>query len=161
GPTSVQGFDRKTSRHAAATAGRGSLREPVPRSETSSHSFRDRIKALRRVRAGDLRKNPKNWRRHPPAQPDALRGLLEEIGYADALLVRELTDGSLMILDGHLRADIDPDALVPVLELDLDEQEGDKLLLTLDPLAAMAEADSERIRVLLETVSTKNDAVEE
>jgi hypothetical protein len=29
--------------------------------------------------------NPRNWRTHPKVQADALRGLLAEIGYADAL----------------------------------------------------------------------------
>src|SRR5713226_8097073 len=101
--------------------------------------IRDRIKELRRVRAKDLVPNPKNWRRHPKAQAAALRGLLAEVGYADALLVRELTDGRLMIIDGHLRADTTPDYLVPVLVLDVTEEEADKILLTLDPLAAMAE----------------------
>ena len=48
--------------------------------------IRDRIKELRRVRAGELRPHPKNWRTHPAAQQDALRGVLAEIGYADALL---------------------------------------------------------------------------
>jgi hypothetical protein len=28
-------------------------------------NIRDRIKELRRVRAGDLRPHPKNWRKHP------------------------------------------------------------------------------------------------
>jgi hypothetical protein len=105
--------------------------------------------------------NPKNWRRHPKAQAAALRGLLDEIGYSDALLVRELPDRKLMLIDGHLRAETTPDAQVPVLVLDLNEEESDKLLLTLDPLAAMAEADSERIGRLLETVRTDNQAVEE
>ena len=45
---------------------------------------RDRIKELRRVRARDLVRNPKNWRRHPKAQAEALKGLLTEIGCADA-----------------------------------------------------------------------------
>jgi hypothetical protein len=68
----------------------------------------DRIRELRRVRAKDLIPNPRNWRRHPKAQADALRGLLSEIGHADALLVRELHDGKLMILDGDLRAQVTP-----------------------------------------------------
>lgn len=122
---------------------------------------RDRVKELRRVRAKDLMPNPKNWRRHPKAQADALRGLLAEIGYADALLVRELPDGTLMLIDGHLRAETTPDAEVPVLVLDLTDEESDKLLLTLDPLAALAEPDSSRITALLETVRTDNDAVRE
>jgi len=85
--------------------------------------IRDRIKDLRRVRAGDLRPNPRNWRTHPQAQQDALRGVLAEVGYADALLARELPDGALELVDGHLRADLDPEQLVPVLVLDVDEAE--------------------------------------
>jgi DNA modification methylase len=50
---------------------------------------------------------------------------------------------------------------MPVLILDLNEEEADKLLFTLDPLAAMAESDSERIKALLETVRTESDAVKE
>src|SRR5580692_5069287 len=75
--------------------------------------IRDRIRELRRVPAKDLLVNPKNWRRHPKAQADALRGLLTEIGYADALLARELPDGQLMLIDGHLRKDTTPDVELP------------------------------------------------
>lgn len=123
--------------------------------------IRDRIKALRRVPASQLLPNPKNWRRHPKAQTEALRGLLAEVGYADALIARELQDGRLMLIDGHLRRDTTPDAVIPVLILDLDEAEADKLLLTLDPLASMAEADGERIKTLLQTVQTDSRAVQE
>ena len=123
--------------------------------------IRDRIRELRRVRARDLKPNPKNWRRHPGAQAAALRGLLTEIGYADALLTRELPDGSLIVVDGHVRAETTPDAEVPVLILDISDEEADKLLLTLDPLAAMAEADSERIKDLLHSVQTDSTAVED
>ncbi len=123
--------------------------------------IRDRIRELRRVSARELLANPKNWRRHPKAQADALRGLLTEVGYADALLARELPDGQLMLIDGHLRKDTTPDAMLPVLVLDVNAEEADKLLLTLDPLASLAESDAERIGALLETVRTDNAAVEE
>src|SRR6202050_4263120 len=91
--------------------------------------IQDRIRELRRVRARELLPNPKNWRRHPKAQAEALRGLLGEIGYADALLVCEQADGSLRLVDGHLRAETTPDTVVPVLLLDLSDDEADKLLL--------------------------------
>jgi DNA modification methylase len=145
--------------HAGAAGDDGG--EIGPPSRSASVKFRDRIKGLRRVRAADLRQNPKNWRKHPNAQRAALRGVLEEVGHADALLVRELADGSLMIIDGHLRAGLDPDAIVPVLVLDVTEEEADLLLLTLDPLAAMAEPDFERIKTLLSTVHPDNDAIQE
>src|SRR5260370_7467845 len=107
--------------------------------------IRDRIKELRRAKAKDLLPNPKNWRRHPKAQAEALRGLLAEVGYADALLVRELPGGKLMLIDGHLRAETTPDMMVPVLVVDVNEEEADKLLLTLHPLARLPQPDADRI----------------
>jgi hypothetical protein len=120
--------------------------------------IRDRVVELRRVRAADLHPNPRNWRTHPKAQQEALRGVLAEIGYADALLARETPEG-LQIIDGHLRAETTPDAEVPVLVLDVTEAEADKLLLSLDPLAAMAEGDADALRTLLAQVETDSDAV--
>lgn len=110
---------------------------------------RDRIRELRRVRAEELRPNPRNWRTHPESQRDALRGLLAEIGYAGALLARELEDGSLQLIDGHLRAETTPDSLVPVLVLDVSAEEADKILLTHDPIAALAGTDHEQLTALL------------
>lgn len=123
-------------------------------------TIRDRVKELRRVPAGSLIPNPRNWRTHPKAQVNALRGLLSEIGIADALIARELPDGKLMLLDGHLRAGLDPTQLVPVLVLDVTEEEGDKILASLDPLAAMAGADSDALAALLKSVDTDSDAVQ-
>jgi ParB-like nuclease family protein len=122
--------------------------------------IRDRVVEMRRVRARELVPNPKNWRRHPKVQADALRGLLDEIGIADALLVRELPDRRLQLIDGHLRAETMPDEEVPVLVLDLDEAEAEKLLLSLDPLASMAVTDSERLQALMDSVRAEDPAVQ-
>src|SRR5579863_3507591 len=122
--------------------------------------IRDRIKELRRVPASQLLPNPKNWRTHPPAQHDALRGILAEVGYADALLARETPEGNLLLIDGHLRAETTPDSIVPVLVLDVDEAEAAKLLATLDPLAAMAESDSAKLDQLLAAVVTRSPALQ-
>lgn len=110
---------------------------------------RDRIRELRRVPASELLKNPANWRRHPKAQQAALLSVLEDVGYADALLARELDDGSLLLIDGHLRADTTPDQVVPVLVLDVDEAEGKRLLRSIDPIASMAETDKDALEALL------------
>jgi hypothetical protein len=88
-------------------------------------------------------------------------GILAEIGYADALLARELPDGRLQLIDGHLRAESTPDALVPVLVLDLDDTEALKLLATLDPLASLAETDHGALQATLADVTTENAAVAE
>lgn len=127
-------------------------------SQTTS-GVRDRIKRFDRVLASELVPHPNNWRTHPEKQRAAVSGILCEIGYADALIVRELENGTLQIIDGHLRADLDPNQMVPVLVLDVSESEGDKLLLTLDPLAELAEADTEHLQALLEVVQTGDQAL--
>ena len=124
----------------------------------SNGQMRDRIKELRRVPARELLPNPKNWRTHGEMQSDALRAVLTEIGYADALLVRETPDG-LMLIDGHLRAETTPDQDVPVLVVDVTEEEADKLLATHDPLATMAGTDAEALERLLDTVTTEDVAL--
>ena len=121
--------------------------------------IRNRVKELRKVPAKSLQPSPSNWRVHPEAQRNALQGVLAEIGYADALLARELEDGTLELIDGHLRAETTPDMEVPVLVLDVNEEEAKKLLATIDPLAAMAEADGIKLEALLREVTTDNAAL--
>jgi len=96
----------------------------------------------------------------PTAQSDALRGLLAEIGYCDALIARELDDGSLELIDGHLRAETTPEIEVPVLILDVNEDEARRVLLTLDPLAALAGADAGKLDELLKEFQTDSEAVQ-
>ena len=118
---------------------------------TPDNAIRNRVQELRTVRAGDLLADERNWRRHPTAQRQALQSMLERIGYADAVIARE-TDAGLMLIDGHLRADLDPNAELPVLVVDLDDDEAGQLLASLDPLSAMAEADADALADLLETI---------
>lgn len=121
--------------------------------------IKDRIKAFRRVPVSELKPNPKNWRTHPPEQADAMRGILAEVGFADAALARETPDG-LQLIDGHLRADIAPDAEMPVLVLDVTEEEADRILATHDPIAAMAGSDANALAELLDGMKFDNDATQ-
>ena len=104
-----------------------------------SESIRNRIKGHRRVRAGDLVPHEFNFRTHPETQRAALAALYREVGFARSLLAYELPDGRLKLIDGHLRRDIDPDMEVDVEVLDVTEEEARTLLLSIDPLAALAE----------------------
>ncbi len=123
--------------------------------------IQDRIREFRRIPAQKLVPNPKNWRTHPENQRDALKGVLAEIGYADALLARELPDGRLQLIDGHLRAETTPDQDVPVLILDLDEKETDLLLTVLDPLSALAGTNQNLLSELASNIETNNAALNE
>ncbi len=126
---------------------------------TSAMNIRNRIQELVWVQARELQPHPRNWRTHPQQQRRVLAGVLQEIGYADALLARRLPDGKLQLLDGHLRAELTPEQTVPVLVLDLNEEEADKLLAVLDPISALAGRDEEKLQQLLQNVQTQDQAV--
>lgn len=118
--------------------------------------IRDRIKELRRVKASELIPNPKNWRVHPVAQQEGLRTMLAKVGYADAVIVRE-TSAGLMLVDGHMRAEVTPDVEVPVLVTDLTEAEADEVLATLDPISQMATPDVDALKALIEGLDKGNE----
>jgi len=124
--------------------------------------YRNRIKALEYVNSADLTAHPGNWREHPAAQAEALKGVLSEVGIAGALLAyrSERQGGALVVIDGHLRKDAAPQQW-PVLILDVDDAEADYILATHDPLAAMATADAGALDALLSSVQSGEAAVME
>ena len=121
-------------------------------------AIRDRIKGLQRVKARELHNHPGNWRKHPQQQQNAMQAILEDIGYATALVAYETAQG-LVLIDGHLRAGLDPDQLVPVLVLDLNDEEALKVLATLDPLSSMAETDTAALEDILESIQFSDHAL--
>lgn len=123
-------------------------------------TIRDRIKSFRRVRVSELHAHPKNWRKHPDSQRSAMSAVLDEIGFADALLVRE-TDSGLQIIDGHLRADLAKDQEVPVLVLDVTEAEAEKILATHDVITGLAEDDTDLLRALTHDITFDENALTE
>ena len=120
--------------------------------------IKDRIVDFRRVKGSDFIPNPKNWRKHPEQQTDALRGVLSKVGIADAVLAVE-TDQGLMLIDGHARAELDPDTAWPTLVLDVTQQESDELLATFDAITGLATVDTDRLEDLLHDVDFDNEAV--
>ena len=124
--------------------------------------MRNRVKELRMVRAGDLIPFAHNWRTHPDGQRKAVAASIEELGYFSPVEAWTNADGKLTLLDGHLRqeliaADIGPDTEIPVVILDLTEEEAKKAILIKDPLAGMAEANEELLTELLAEVDLSND----
>ena len=127
---------------------------------------RNRIVRHVRVRAGDLVPHELNPRVHSAGQRRALEKLYEEIGFARSLLAYALPDGRLKLIDGHLRAEMNPGQEVDVEVLDVNDAEARALLLAIDPLAQLAgyesdtlaelrrqaEQDSEAVKTLWETI---------
>jgi len=107
----------------------------------------------------ELAENPLNWRRHPDTQLSALSDVITEVGWAGACLFNERTG---RLIDGHARRKVAIEQgceKVPVLVGDWSEADEAKILATLDPLAAMAEADAAALDALLRDVQTGSQAV--
>lgn len=126
----------------------------MPKRKTTSRPL-----ALRYIPAGELRgkRNPQNWRKHPQAQLSALNAIIAdpEVGWAGVLLFNERTD---RLIDGHARLDgRADDERVPVLVGSWTPEAEKKILLTLDPLAAMAEPDTALLLTLLGEVDLSSD----
>jgi len=123
-------------------------------------SIRNRIKGHRRIRAGDLVPHEWNFRTHPDLQRRALLAVYDEVGFARSLLAYELPDGRLKLIDGRLRRDLDPNMEVEVEILDVTEEEARTLLLSIDPLAALAETQTQLHQRLLELTPTSSPDLE-
>jgi hypothetical protein len=111
------------------------------------------------VEAGSLADNPDNWRRHPRGQMAALKGMIDDVGWAGALLYNETTG---RLIDGHARKNaVGPQTIVPVLVGRWTSEQEKRILSTLDPLAAMAEADGDALESLLADVDLSGRGLEE
>jgi hypothetical protein len=64
------------------------------------------------------------------------------------------------LIDGHLRRDLDPDMEVDVEVLDVNDEEARKLILSIDPLAALAETEKLLHDRLLKMTPTKSPELE-
>lgn len=116
----------------------------------------DRVKEIRKVPASSIRENPNNWRTHPEYQKNSLTKLFERIGFVGALLVRELPDGSLELIDGHLRREVLGSQDVTVLVTDLTEEEALEVLATYDQITTLATADTAKVTSLLERLKSND-----
>jgi hypothetical protein len=124
--------------------------------------WKNRIVGLEYHTARELMDNSGNWRTHPKHQADALQGVLQEVGVVDALLIyKSERQGGLTIIDGHLRKELDADAVWPCLRTDLNDEEADLILATFDWLTYQAQADQEQLNTLLEQAKTENQAVQQ
>jgi ParB-like chromosome segregation protein Spo0J len=121
----------------------------MPRRKPSTEPWRNRIVRHAEIDPQQLLANPKNWRIHPAAQQDALSAVIDDVGFVDEVTVQ---DGSDVVIDGHLRVALalqSGQATIPVAYTDLDDDEADVILATLDPIGAMAATDNALLGQLL------------
>ena len=117
--------------------------------------WRSRIVGEAEVDPKTLEAHPENWRGHPPAQQAALEQVLGDIGWVQRIVVNKRSG---RCVDGHLRIEralARGEATVPVLYVDLDEDEERAILAALDPIAELAETNIEKRRALIAGISER------
>jgi len=118
--------------------------------------YRNRITGEGVEAPENLLANPANWRTHPKGQKDALRGVLNEVGFVQRVIVNQRTG---FVVDGHARIEValqEGQQEIPVLYVDLSVEEEALILATLDPLGALAGKDDNQLSALLDRVSADN-----
>ena len=116
-------------------------------------AWRNRIVGTGEEAPDQLVANPSNWRTHPGPQRDALRGSLQTVGWVQQVMVNQRTG---FVVDGHARIEeaiSRGEPTVPVLYVDLSPEEEALVLATLDPIGAMATADTAKLEELLAGIS--------
>jgi DNA modification methylase len=114
--------------------------------------WRNRIIGSGEEPPDQLLANPRNWRIHPAAQQKALAGALDQVGWVQQVIVNRRSG---FVVDGHLRVSLAisrGELAIPVVYVDLDENEEALVLASIDPLAGMAVTDSEQLAALLAEV---------
>ena len=115
-------------------------------------SWNTRIVGSDMVDPSILCPNPKNWRRHPKHQQEAMTNVFNEIGWIQEIIVNKTTGN---IIDGHMRAELavkNKEKLVPVKYVELSEEEERQALITYDPLSALADFDLKMLEDIASTV---------
>jgi DNA modification methylase len=121
--------------------------------------WRNRIVDIAEVPPDDLVANPANWRSHPKEQRDALAAALDEVGWVAQVVVNRRSGN---LIDGHLRVDLAlarGEPTVPVVYIDVSEEEERLILATLDPLAAMAQAEASQLKALLDGLDPHDEGL--
>lgn len=126
-------------------------------------AVRNRVTEVLALPAHKILVNPDNPYTHPDFQRGAVRGLLDEVGIVDRLLAyrSERAGGELVLLDGQLRSELEPNAEWTVLVLDITDKEADLLLLSLNRTTQLSDFDKKKVAALMERVRVESQGVKD
>lgn len=106
-----------------------------------------------------LLSNPRNWRIHPKSQQDALSAVLDNVGWVQHVVVNRSTG---FVVDGHLRVALaisKGEPSIPVVYVDLTEEEEALVLAALDTVSHMGVPDEEALATLLDDIKSSDEAL--
>jgi hypothetical protein len=120
--------------------------------------FDNHIVGLGQAKGEDLLAHPMNYKIHSAMQQDAMRGVLDEVGWIDTVKVNQNTG---FLVDGHMRVALSmreaPDDDIPVTYLDLTEEQELKALAFFDPIGYVYfTSDSEKLEDILTTIEEQD-----
>ena len=110
--------------------------------------------------ADQLLANPLNWRVHPKEQVDALEGLLQQVGWVQRVIVNKRTGH---VVDGHARVALAlrrAEPSLPVLYVDLSEDEERLVLAAIDPIGGMAGRDDDMLAQVLDGLEAEDEGLQ-
>lgn len=137
-----------------------------------AEGWRNRIVATDIRPAASFLANPQNWRIHPQEQQAALSGSLATVGWVQDVIVNLRSDpswgpdrGVETLIDGHLRVSLalraGDETQIPVKFVDLTPSEENVVLVSFDPIAALAVADKEQLDALLRETKPADAALQQ
>ena len=135
------------------------VEEDVRENKGGMAKIKNRIVGSGEEQLDQIMFNPRNWRIHPLSQQDALKGVLEEVGWVQQVIVNKRTGN---LIDGHLRCQLaarEGAKTIPVVYVDVSEDEEALVLATLDPIGAMAATDKQKLDELFAGIESENENV--
>lgn len=121
----------------------------------------DRNLELRMVRASSLRTSPLDARRLPQKQQQLAAELQKHVALLGVAIARRVDGHKLELVDGHLLARIAGDELIPVVIVDLSDDEAAAALLAIDRIASLAATNKRKLALLTERVALAQPIVAE
>ena len=131
----------------------------MPQSKSAT-PWQNRIVGHEDVAVTTLVPHPKNWRQHSSTQTKALQAAIGDVGYIRSVTVNKTTGH---IVDGHLRVELaraTKQTTIPVEYVELTPEEEAEALLLVDPIAALAGTDADKLQALLDEVHTDSTALD-
>ena len=129
----------------------------MPRTPTTP--WRSRITGSGTLKVSEVKPHELNFRIHPAGQSQALAASLDNVGWVQQVVVNTQTGN---LIDGHLRVELARqrgECELPCLLVELSEDEERLVLASLDPIAAMAGADREKLQELLASIQSEDETV--
>lgn len=129
--------------------------------DNGNNAWKNRIVGYGEENPNQLLANPLNFRIHPKDQQAATEGSLDTLGWIDDVIINKTTGH---VVDGHLRVTLalrNNAATVPVKYVELTEEEEAQALISLDPIAAMAATDKQKLDTLIHSVQSDDKRVME